>query len=91
MITLQNSAVWIEKAKALTQPHLEHEVARVNPKAAVQEKAKYITAERMKLELGVSEELVQKLRRIQDLECASKKKAVTLEDTLELMVELYLA
>lgn len=90
VITPENSAGWLELAKTLTQLMLEREVARVNPKAAVREIAKYVTAERLKLELGVSEELLRKLRRIQDLESSSKNRAATLEDTLETMVELYL-
>lgn len=88
VITKENATEWIAKAQTLSQPNLEKEVARVNPKAAVQEKAKYITFERLKLELGISEELMKKLRRVQDLE--SKTKSASLEDALEAMTEVYL-
>ncbi|MGE3758055.1 MAG: hypothetical protein AB7H97_09870, partial [Pseudobdellovibrionaceae bacterium] len=45
---------------------------------------------RVQLQIGVSEELMLKLRRIQDLESSKKKRAVSLEESLNVMADLYL-
>ncbi|MGE3758407.1 MAG: HNH endonuclease signature motif containing protein [Pseudobdellovibrionaceae bacterium] len=45
---------------------------------------------RVQLQIGVSEELMLKLRRIQDLESSKKKKTVSLEESLNVMADLYL-
>ena len=78
------------KAQTLSKDRLEKEVARENPKAAVSERAKYVSDERVELRLGISEELLKKLRRIQDLESQRSRKAASLEDALEKLAEVYL-
>ncbi|MGE0633480.1 MAG: HNH endonuclease [Pseudobdellovibrionaceae bacterium] len=45
---------------------------------------------RVQLQIGVSEKLMLKLRRIQDLESSRKKKAVSLEEAFDVMADLYL-
>ncbi|MGE0633033.1 MAG: HNH endonuclease [Pseudobdellovibrionaceae bacterium] len=47
-------------------------------------------AVRVQLQTGVSEKLMIKLRRIQDLESSKRKRAVSLEDSLNVMADLYL-
>ncbi|MGE0634116.1 MAG: HNH endonuclease signature motif containing protein [Pseudobdellovibrionaceae bacterium] len=47
-------------------------------------------AVRVQLQIGVSEELMLKLRRIQDLESSKRKRAVSLEESLNVMADLYL-
>lgn len=90
VITRHNYDRWLELAKCSSVRVLEKEVARVNPKAAVSERASYVTAERMLLQLGVSESLMKKFRRVQDLECQSKQKHIDLEATLEAALDLFL-
>jgi len=90
VLTPENQADWLEKAKKLPQKKLEHEVAKANPKAATPERAKYVSDKRLDLRLGVSEKLMLKLRRAQDLHSQSTRRAASLEDTLGLLVEFYL-
>ncbi len=90
VINKQNSKLWLEKAKSLSQKKLEKEVAKINPKTATPEKTTYVSENRLNLQLGVSEELLKKLRRFQDLLSQKKKKAVSLEKTLEDMVNIVL-
>lgn len=90
VLTKENSSHWLELAKRLPRSQLEKEVARVNPKTATQDKATYVTATRMQLMMGVSEELMEKFKRVQDLESQRQQRAVDYEATLEALVECYL-
>lgn len=67
---------WMEKAVNLTTARLEREVARENPKASTPEKATYVSESRLNLSFGVSESLLQKLRRAQDLVSRGGKESV---------------
>ena len=90
VLTRQNQEEWLGKAKTLPQKMLEKEVARVAPKAGVAERASYLSESRMQLTLAVEEKLMTRLRRAQDLVSRSGQRAVTLEETLDLMVEAFL-
>jgi len=90
VITVEKQDHWVGLVKSLPKEALEKEVARVNPKVMTPESAKYVTEDRLKLELGVSEDLMKKLRRVQDLLCPSTQAAVSLEDALSEMVSEYL-
>ncbi|MBI3555181.1 MAG: HNH endonuclease [Deltaproteobacteria bacterium] len=90
VLTPDNQSRWLDFAKTVSSKALQREVARVNPKAAVADKASYIAWDRLKLEMGVSEECMQKLRRVQDLESQRLKKAATFEDTLSAALDAYL-
>src|SRR6185312_7408275 len=90
VITPENQEDWLEKAKTLSKEKLEKEVARENPRAVVSERAKYVSEDRVELRLGISEELLKKLKRIQDLESQRSRKAASLEDALEKLAETYL-
>jgi len=90
VLTVTNKAEWFEKATTLSNRQLEREVARVNPKAEVKERASYLSSKRVKLELGLDEKLMLKLRRIQDLESQKQRRSVRLEDVLQAMADLYL-
>lgn len=87
IVTQENKIEWIEKAKTLTQEKLQREVAKVFPKEAVKEKAKYVSAERIKLEMGVDEDLMKLFRQAQDLVSQKTRKAASLEDTLIVVLE----
>lgn len=90
VLTAENQKEWIEKAKNMTQSQLEQAVAKVNPREAVRERASYVTETRMKLELGVEEEIMVCLRRVQDIVSEKEGKSATLEDTLKEMIGFYL-
>ena len=90
VITVENQEEWIEKAKVMPSRKLEKEVAGKNPRASTPERAMYVTAYRLSLSLGVSEELMLKFRRAQDQVSQARAKAASLEETLEVVLEFYL-
>jgi len=90
VINKENSSLWLEKARSLSQRHLERELAKAYPKTATPEKSTYVSENRLNLQLGVSQELLDQLRRIQDILSQKKKRAVTLEESLEEMSCLFL-
>ncbi|MEK6580393.1 MAG: HNH endonuclease [Bdellovibrionota bacterium] len=78
-------------AKNSSREVLKKELARIAPEmAAPSEKARYVSEERMALEIRVSETLMKKLRRAQDLVSQSDRKFSSLEETLEAMTETFL-
>lgn len=90
VLTPENQALWIEKAKTLSNRQLEKEIAKVRPEAATPERARYVSENRMKLEIGLSESEMLRLRKAQDLVSQSRGRAVTLEETLEVLVGEFL-
>jgi hypothetical protein len=90
VLTPENQAQWIEKAKTLSNRRLEKEIAKVRPEVATPERARYVSENRMKLELGLSESEMLRLRTAQDLVAQSRGRPVTLEETLEALVGEFL-
>lgn len=90
VLTKSNQEEWLQMAVELPQKKLEQQVAKAFPKEAVPEKMKFVSENRLNLQMGISEQLSQKLKRTQDLESQRKKKAVSLEETLEVLIDLYL-
>ncbi|MCB0365246.1 MAG: HNH endonuclease, partial [Bdellovibrionales bacterium] len=107
VITNENKTQWLELAKTSTQSKVEREVAKVNPQEARKGKMTYVhpqneiqekvaiqqqpTAVRVQLQVGISETLMIKIRRAQDLMSQKAQKPANLEATLESMVDLFLA
>lgn len=104
VINNENKQQWLELAKTKTQRQLERAVALASPRLAVPEKTTYLapgetvqekvvvmsSLPRLKMELGLSEELMLKLRRAQDLEVQRQRQKVDLEETLEAILDVYL-
>ncbi len=90
VLRVENQSDWITKALTLSTRSLEKEVAKENPKAATPEKAKYVSAQRLEVRLGLDEASMLKLRRTQDLVSGALGKAASLEQTLEVLAEFYL-
>lgn len=90
VLNRENKSEWIKKACELSHRELEKEIARVNPKVETPERASYISEDRVKLELGLSELELLKLQRVQDLLSQSKRRPVSLEETLETLTDEYL-
>ena len=88
ILTPENQDKWLQAAAQLPKRELEKAIAKEFPEKSVKETTRYVAEERMELKLGISEALLKKLKRIQDLE--SKKTAASLEQTLETMADLYL-
>ncbi|MGK5088900.1 HNH endonuclease signature motif containing protein [Bdellovibrionota bacterium FG-2] len=90
VLTPQNKTEWLEKAATLTQRQLEKEVAKVRPQAAVPEGASYISGDRVKLQVCLSEKDMLALRRVQDLLSQARGRAVSLEETITTMTQEHL-
>jgi hypothetical protein len=90
VLTKENSAHWIGLAKTLPKPKLEREVARVAPQTMTSDRTKYVTDSRIELKFGVSEDVMEKFRRAQDLISIKTRKAASFEDTLREVFEFYL-
>lgn len=90
VLTKANQQNWLKMAIELPQKKLEHEVAKANPKTATTERTKYVSENRLNLQMGISEKLNQMFKRAQDLESQKKNKPVTLEETLEVLLQQYL-
>jgi 5-methylcytosine-specific restriction endonuclease McrA len=104
VITSKNSKTWLTLAQSVTHRKLEREVALAAPRQAVLEKTKYLSLDqelsekvvikrespRLALQMGVSEKLMLKIRRAQDLESQRNKKSLSLEETLEQILDVYL-
>lgn len=90
ILNQSNQEEWLKMAVELPQRKLEQQVAKASPKEATPERLKFVSEERLNLQMGVSEKLSQKLKRAQDLESQRQKKPVSLEETLEALLNIYL-
>ncbi len=90
VLNVENQGQWLELARTLSTRELEREVVKVNPRAAVIEKASYVTADRWLVQFGASETLMGLLRSAQDLVSTSQKKAANFEATFEVVLNEYI-
>jgi 5-methylcytosine-specific restriction endonuclease McrA len=90
VLTCKNKEEWLSKAKNLSQRQLEKEVIKVRPEVATPERVKYVTSERVKLEVGFSEKDMLGIRKLQDILCQKTQKSVSLEEAICIVVEDYL-
>ncbi|MGK5090048.1 HNH endonuclease signature motif containing protein [Bdellovibrionota bacterium FG-2] len=74
----------------MSQRQLEKEVAKIRPQAATPERASYVSENRVKIEIGLSEKDMLALRRVQDLLSQARRRAVSLEETIVTMTEEHL-
>lgn len=101
----ENQHHWLELAKKSSKRELERQVAQVAPQQSVIEKMNYVhpaievhenakilrlEQPRVQLQVGVSEKLMLKLRRAQDVLSQKKQQVVGLEKLLEEIVATYL-
>jgi len=82
VITQDNSSHWIGLAQTLSKDKLEKEIAKVNPQILTQEKSKYVAENRLKLELGVSEEIMGDLKRAQEILSQKQKRNISFEGAI---------
>lgn len=90
VLSIQNQAEWIEKARTLPTRSLEKEIARVAPAEAIPERVRYAAECRVSLSLSLDENVLEKIKRVQDLESQRKGRSVTLEETLAVMSAFYI-
>ena len=89
VINNTNKASWIQKAVELPQKKLEKEVASINPKLAVPERAKYVAKQRLSLNIGISEKAYLKLKKLQALVSKNQRRPCNLEETLDELMNFY--
>jgi hypothetical protein len=82
VITKENASHWLNLAQNVSKEKLEKEIAKVRPQVLTPEKAKYVTENRLKLELGISEEFMKNLKRAQEIFCQKSKSYQNFEATL---------
>ena len=90
VLNSENQSEWLMKASSLSQRQLEKEIVKVRPQNATPERASYVTESRIKLELGLFEKDLLKLRRAQDLLSQKTSRSATLEETLLDLLAVYL-
>src|SRR5438552_3773677 len=67
VLNSDNAQLWIGKAKDLPKRELEWELARALPKAQAKEGYHYLSHDRIQLQVGLTEEILQQLVQLQDL------------------------
>jgi hypothetical protein len=90
LLTEENASHWIARAKSLSKSELEKEIAQASPAHAVNERASWVAPDRLHLQCGVSELMMEKIRRVQDLESQRTSSVCTIEQALQAAVESYL-
>lgn len=90
VLTPANQEKWLVAASTLSKRELEKEIVKELPELKIKEREKQVSANCVELRLGISEKLHRKLKRVQDLVSTRKKKPANLEETLEVLLELYL-
>jgi hypothetical protein len=90
VLNSENQNKWLSTAATSSKRELEKEIAKEFPQAQVREQARYVSDQRIELKLGISEELHEKLKRVQDLVSTQSGKAASLEETLEAAVALFI-
>jgi len=90
VITPQNKMEWIAKAAVLPKIELEKEVFKANPEAEKKESIRQLSEDRFSLKLGISEDLLRKLKRAQVLLMNKGRKNLGLENVLAELTEEFL-
>jgi hypothetical protein len=90
VLTSENQNQWLSAAATLSKRELEKEIAKEFPEKQIQEQTRYVSENRIELKLGISEELYEMLKRIQDIASSQSQNALNLEQTLQEMAEVYL-
>jgi hypothetical protein len=90
VITPENQAEWIERAETLPKAELEKAVVRENPQLQKRETIRRLQPERLSVSFSVSDELMKKMKRVQDVLSSERRRAMNLEDSLEELVEAFL-
>ncbi|MBY0370903.1 HNH endonuclease [bacterium] len=86
----QNQVEWLEKAKTLPTRALREEIAKKNPEAAVPLRITPRSEVLSEIKMGLKKDVLEKLRRAQDLLSQKQGRSVSLEEVLEHLVNHFL-
>jgi hypothetical protein len=89
VLTFENQDRWLSSAAELSKRQLEKEIAREFPERQVHDRARYVSETSIEIIVGISEEVHELLKRVQDLVSSQSGKAATIEETLRAALELY--
>jgi hypothetical protein len=89
VLTAGNQERWLSSAAELSKRELEKEIAREFPEKQVQERTRYVSEKCIELKVGISEDVHELLKRVQDLVSSQTGKAASMEETLRAALELY--
>jgi hypothetical protein len=87
VITREDQAEWIELVANCTSREVEKAVAMRNPATQVFEKMVYKSESLIELTIGISEELMHKIQRVQDLLAGKSRESATISESLEYIVD----
>ncbi len=90
VISKENEGHWVRLAKDLTQRSLERAVAKVNPKAGVEEGMRFISENILEFRAAIGAETEKLIKRAQDLLSQSEGRAASFEETLRAIAQCYL-
>lgn len=90
VLNSKNKNEWLTNATTLSNRKLEKEIVKIRPLEATHESARYVNKDRLKVELGLSENAILRLRKAQDLVSKSMGRTASLEDTIQKLTEFYL-
>jgi hypothetical protein len=90
VIDKNNQDEWLKIASTQTSREIEKAVVTVNPRAATKERVRYITEDRVELNVGLSEAVLKNLERVMDLESQRRSKPASREDGIAAALESYL-
>lgn len=85
-----NARELVEFASQHTPREIDREVARRKPRSGTPDRARMLSEDLVKLEMCVSRQVLQKLRRAQDIESSKQAQAVGFEAVLEAALDAYL-
>lgn len=103
VITIENAKHWLDLAANNSKRKVEREVAIAAPKTAVKDSLRYIIGEeiegvkvlnlptpRVQLQVGISEKIMLRIRRAQEVLAQKKQRPVSLEEVLDALTVVYL-
>lgn len=90
VINETNQTSWIEMAKSSTKYEIEKAVAKVNPRLASPEKARFLNDTVLELQVPLNESAFKDLKRVQDLLSQKTKKHISLEEVITYLSKDYL-
>ena len=86
VITEKNSKEWIGLTRECSSRIVERAVAMANPRAAVAESMRYVSADVLELKFAVSEEWSELLNDVKDLMSQKERRAISTEESLFLLM-----
>ncbi len=90
VINNENEQYWLDLTKTLSKREIEKEVAKINPRAVTPEKTRYLNDTTIELQIPVSEEVFNLLKRAQEILVQKAQRPVSLEEVIRITSQSYL-